>query len=103
MNNSFYLYLIIMNIIGFAAMLIDKQRAIKKQWRISEKALLGIALLGGSLGVYIGMQSFRHKTKHKKFTVGVPIIIVFQLIVFPFFFSDYEVFLQKIYLWFNSL
>lgn len=78
----FYIYLILINLAGFFAMMTDKKRAINKQWRISEKALMGIAAIGGSLGVLIAMKTFRHKTKHKKFTIGVPAIIVVQIIIF---------------------
>ncbi|NRT33670.1 uncharacterized membrane protein YsdA (DUF1294 family) [Clostridium beijerinckii] len=60
-------------------MLIDKQRAIHKEWRIPEKNLIGISILGGSIGMLIGMSSFRHKTKHKKFTIGVPFILLMQI------------------------
>ncbi len=58
----------------------DKKKAIKGQWRISEATLITIAIIGGSIGVYLGMQNFRHKTKHLKFKVGIPIIIIFQII-----------------------
>lgn len=74
------LYLIIMNIIGFLSMYVDKKRAIRNQWRISEKALILIAIIGGSIGSYLGMQQFRHKTKHSKFKFGIPIIIFVQII-----------------------
>ncbi|MCD2501041.1 DUF1294 domain-containing protein [Clostridium sp. NSJ-145] len=62
-------------------MYIDKRRAIKKEWRISEHTLILISLLGGSIGSLIGMYTFRHKTKHLKFKVGIPIILVIQLFV----------------------
>lgn len=73
------IYLIVINIVGFLSMYSDKKRAIKKQWRISEKALIIIAIVGGSIGSYLGMQQFRHKTKHGKFKFGIPIIIFLQL------------------------
>lgn len=57
----------------------DKRRAKRKKWRIPEATLLGISAMGGSIGAYIGMYSFRHKTKHLKFTLGIPIIFVIQL------------------------
>lgn len=79
---KFYLtYLIILNLLGFFIMLIDKQRAIHKEWRIPEKTLLGISILGGSIGMLLGMYSFRHKTKHKKFTIGVPFILLMQICI----------------------
>lgn len=74
-------YLIIMNAIAFAMYGIDKQKAIKKQYRISEKTLLLLAVIGGSVGAYLGMRTFRHKTKHLKFTIGLPVIIVLQAIL----------------------
>lgn len=101
MENIFYIYLIIINAIGLIAMYVDKRRSIKKQWRISEKALILLASIGGSLGIYLGMYSFRHKTKHKKFTLGVPIIIIIQLVIFQLFSNNHEVFLKELYHWFN--
>ena len=78
MNNYILIYLLIINVIAFLSMYIDKQRAIKHKWRIQETTLLGLAILGGSIGLYLGMKAFRHKTKHLKFTLGVPIIIFIQ-------------------------
>ena len=72
-------YLIIMNIAGFASMGIDKAKAKKHAWRIPEATLFAIALLGGSIGSIIGMQLFRHKTKHWYFVVGMPVIFFLQL------------------------
>ncbi|MBN7572529.1 DUF1294 domain-containing protein [Clostridium sp. 2-1] len=74
-----FTYLLIINLLGFLIMLIDKQRAIHKEWKIPEKNLIGISILGGSIGMLIGMSSFRHKTKHKKFTIGVPFILLMQI------------------------
>lgn len=76
-----FTYLLIINFIGFIIMLIDKQRAVHKEWRIPEKTLIGISILGGSIGMLIGMSVFRHKTKHKKFTIGVPFILFVQLFI----------------------
>lgn len=72
-------FICIMNIIAFASMGIDKQRARKGQWRISERTLVLLALIGGSAGTLTGIYVFRHKTRHRKFTVGVPAILVLQL------------------------
>ena len=72
-------YLFIINLLGFFIMLIDKQRAIHKEWRIPEKTLIGISILGGAIGMLLGMSNFRHKTKHKKFTIGVPIILLMHI------------------------
>lgn len=73
--------LIIINVITFCIYGIDKRKAIQKQWRIPEKTLLGLALIGGSIGAIVGMRSFHHKTKKPLFSVGVPIIIIIQVIV----------------------
>ncbi|CUN56137.1 phosphoesterase [Clostridium disporicum] len=81
MIKYFTIYFIIINFVSFILMYIDKRRAIKKEWRISEHTLILISLLGGSIGSLIGMYTFRHKTKHLKFKVGIPIILVIQLLV----------------------
>ena len=59
---------------------LDKRKAKLNHWRISEKTLFSLALMGGSIGGILGMYTFRHKTKHLKFTLGFPIIFLFQLI-----------------------
>jgi len=84
MFNIFVLYLIVLNLVGFFIMLVDKKRAIKNQWRISEKTLIGISLIGGSIGMLAGMSTFRHKTKHKKFTIGIPVILVIQVSILAY-------------------
>ena len=76
-----FLYLLIMNAAGFISMLADKHKAKKKLWRIPEATLLAIAALGGSIGSLAGMYAFRHKTKHLKFTLGIPAILIVQLIL----------------------
>lgn len=75
----FIIYILIINLIGFITMYIDKNKAKKGSYRISEKAIFIIALLLGAIGVYIGMYKFRHKTKHMSFTVGIPIIILINI------------------------
>ena len=74
----FLLYLLLINATGFILMLLDKQRARKKRWRIPERTLMTSALLGGSLGCLIGMYTARHKTRHPKFTIGIPLILLLQ-------------------------
>ena len=74
-----FVYLLVMNVAAFLIMGADKKRAIAQKRRIPEKTLFLLALLGGSLGAYMGMQSFRHKTKHLKFTIGLPAILVVHL------------------------
>ncbi|HCW52517.1 MAG TPA: DUF1294 domain-containing protein [Clostridium sp.] len=73
------IYLVIINFAGFLIMFIDKNRAIHKEWRIPEKNLIGISVIGGSIGMLLGMNVFRHKTKHLKFTIGVPLILIIQI------------------------
>ena len=80
MNNIFIFYLITMNALGFVLMYIDKIKAKKHKWRVKENTLLTIAILGGSLGSLISMYTFRHKTKHTKFTLGIPLILIIQII-----------------------
>ena len=75
------IYFIVINVIGYLAMLIDKKRAVRGAWRIPEKTLFTIALLYGSIGVSLGMKRFRHKTKHKSFVIGIPVIEIAQLIL----------------------
>lgn len=77
-------YLFIINIIAFIIVYIDKQKAKKKQWRIKESTIILISIIGGSIGTYLSMYSFRHKTKHLKFTLGIPIIILIQLSTYIF-------------------
>lgn len=71
---------VIMNLIGFFLMGIDKRKAIKHKWRIPEKTFFVVSILSGSLGTLIGMYTFRHKTKHAKFVVGIPVILVLQIV-----------------------
>ena len=81
------IYLLILNILGFAFMGIDKRRAIRSAFRIPEATLFAIAILGGSIGSILGMHLFRHKTKHWYFLFGMPIILILQiaLVVFLYF------------------
>jgi uncharacterized membrane protein YsdA (DUF1294 family) len=65
--------MLIMSIIGFVTMGIDKRKAIRRGWRIPERTLLLIAFIGGGLGSFLGMHLFRHKTKHMKFIVLIPL------------------------------
>ena len=78
---AFLIYLLLINATALLLMLIDKQKAKKKKWRIPEATLMGTAALGGSIGSLLGMYTFRHKTLHKKFTLGIPAILIAQLLV----------------------
>ena len=73
------IYLLVINIAAFLMMGIDKRKAVKERWRISEKALFAAAFLGGSIGAMLGMKAFHHKTLHKKFTIGMPAVLILQL------------------------
>ncbi|MEE0681771.1 MAG: DUF1294 domain-containing protein [Candidatus Gastranaerophilaceae bacterium] len=74
----YILYLIAFNTASFIMMGIDKNAAIKGNYRIPERTLMALAAFGGSLGAITGMLVFRHKTKHKKFVIGVPLLMVFN-------------------------
>ena len=74
------IYLIIINITGFLAMGIDKHRAKLMEWRIPEKTLFLITLFGGGIGTILGMYTFRHKTKKKYFTIGLPAIVIIEIV-----------------------
>ena len=74
-------YVIIMNIIGFALMGIDKHKAKKRAFRIPEATLFTVALIGGSIGSILGMYTFRHKTRHRSFVYGMPAILIIQVIL----------------------
>lgn len=75
----YLIYLLIINAAGFFLMLADKLKAKKNLWRIPERVLMGTAILGGSLGVFLGMRICRHKTQHPKFAIGVPILLAVHI------------------------
>jgi uncharacterized membrane protein YsdA (DUF1294 family) len=83
-RTAILIYLIAVNVVAFILYGADKQKARKKKWRISEKALLGIAVIGGSPGAILGMFVFHHKTKHWYFRYGLPLILVIQILVVLF-------------------
>ena len=72
-------YLLTMNVVSFAAFGIDKYKAKRGLWRISEATLLLLAVVGGSIGALMGMRIWRHKTQHAKFRYGLPLIILAQI------------------------
>ena len=80
-------YIIIINIISFFIMLYDKKQAIYHNFRISEKTIFIVSLLLGGIGTYVGMYVFRHKTKHLKFTIGIPIVIILNIISIFYIFN----------------
>ena len=79
------IYLVIINVVTFFMYGIDKLKAKKSKWRIRETALLGLAVLGGSIGAWLGMKVWHHKTLHEKFRYGVPAIIIIQLLIISYF------------------
>ncbi len=79
----------VMSVVAFFAMLIDKNRAIRGAWRIPEATLILLAFLMGGVGEYLGMQTFRHKTKHIKFTIGVPLCIIANVAVLVWSFKTF--------------
>lgn len=87
MNYYFFLiYISLLSVFGFCSMGIDKWKAKHKKYRISEKTLLLIAFFGGSIGSILGMKVFHHKTLHKKFSIGLPAILLIQAILIAFFY-----------------
>ena len=77
----FQIYLLLINAVSFLLMLIDKYKARKNLWRIRESTLIITAALGGSIGALMGMYTFRHKTKHLTFKLGIPCIMLIQLLL----------------------
>ena len=82
---SSLLALLAMNVVTFFMYGIDKWKAKRSKWRISEATLLGVAVIGGSIGAWLGMKIWHHKTLHKKFKYGVPAIIIVQLILIAYY------------------
>lgn len=81
-------YVCILTITGYLSMWLDKRKAQKGKWRIPEKTLFFIAILGGSIGSIAGMYHFRHKTKHKRFVIGMPLILFVQIGIILIFLID---------------
>jgi uncharacterized membrane protein YsdA (DUF1294 family) len=81
-------YLIIINLVGLIIMKVDKQKAIKQQYRISERTLWIVAIIGGAVGTTFGMNLFRHKTKHLSFKIGFPILAASELLLLFWLFSQ---------------
>lgn len=80
-TRNIIMYFIIINVIGFLIMFIDKQKAKKGAWRVPEKALFIITALGGGIGTISGMYAFRHKTQKLQFVVGLPFITILEIIL----------------------
>lgn len=73
------LYLLVINLMAFCAYGLDKRKAIKDKWRIPERTLILLAVFGGSVGALLGMRIFHHKTRKKKFCIGIPLILILQI------------------------
>ena len=83
-------YLLAVNIVTFLLYGIDKYKAKKGKWRISEATLLTMAAIGGSIGAWAGMRLWHHKTMHKKFKYGIPIIIIMQVALAVYLLTNFE-------------
>lgn len=84
-----FLILLAVNIFTFCSYGVDKYKAIHNKWRIPESTLILFAAIGGSVGAYLGMRVFHHKTKHPKFYIGVPIIFILQIALIIFLFLKF--------------
>lgn len=78
------IYLAVINVVAFILYGVDKRRAERNEWRISEATLMTVAVIGGSLGAWLGMYVFHHKTRHKKFYIGIPLILLAQIVLAVF-------------------
>ena len=85
------IYLVVINVVTFFVYGIDKWKAKKFMWRVSEAALLGLAVVGGSIGAWLGMKTWHHKTLHRKFKFGVPVIIIVQLALIGYILYRFEI------------
>ena len=79
MTGVIFYYLVGINVATFLIFGLDKWKAKHDQWRIPESTLMGLALIGGSVGAFVGMRTWRHKTQHAKFKYGIPAIILVQI------------------------
>ncbi|WP_284139797.1 MULTISPECIES: DUF1294 domain-containing protein [unclassified Virgibacillus] len=79
MTTIIILYYLSLNVLGFVLMGVDKEKAKKHKWRIPEQQLLTLVLLGGGVGVWSGMRFFHHKTRHTKFTIGIPFLLLIHI------------------------
>ena len=85
------IYLLVINLIGFLAMGIDKWKSKNNAWRIPEKTLFTITLLGGGIGTITGMYTFRHKTKKLYFTIGFPVILITEIFLVGYMLIKYVI------------
>jgi uncharacterized membrane protein YsdA (DUF1294 family) len=78
----FLYYILFINLLGIFVMYSDKKKSRKGKWRTPENTLFTIAVAYGAFGIFMGMRLFRHKTKHKKFVIGIPLILIVQVFIF---------------------
>ena len=83
------IYMLIINIVAFLAMWLDKQKAKKGKWRIKEQTLFTLVLLGGGFGGIFGIYLFKHKTKKKYFTIGFPLILIIEIVLIILFIQNF--------------
>ena len=88
---NFVIYIVIINIIGFLAMYIDKQKAKRGSWRIPENTLFIITAIGGGIGTIAGMYLFRHKTKKWTFKIGLPVLLILDILIVLYFIIKWDV------------
>lgn len=84
-TKNIVIYFILINVIGFLIMYVDKQKAKKGKWRIQEKTLFIVTALGGGIGTIAGMKVFRHKTQKVAFVIGFPLITILEIITVIYF------------------
>ena len=84
MKEIVVIYLVVINVVAFVVYGVDKYKAKRGRWRIPEATLLGLAVIGGSIGAWLGMKVWHHKTMHKKFQYGVPLILIAQIALVGF-------------------
>ena len=83
--NSFtivFFYFLLVNVTGFVMTAYDKRKAVKGEWRVPQKRFFLLAFIGGAFGIYVGMQQFRHKTKHAEFVYGIPLLILVNIVFY---------------------
>ena len=78
----FLYYFLFINLVGIFVMYSDKKKSRKGKWRTPESNIFAIAIAYGALGIFMGMRLFRHKTKHNKFVVGIPLILIVEIFIF---------------------
>ena len=87
MERILVIYLFAVNLLAFILYGIDKKRARNREWRISERMLIGIAVIGGCIGAILGMHIFHHKTRHWYFRYGLPLILIIQVLLVWFLYN----------------